>query len=122
LEGAFEGFRKAVLEYPELRSARNVLQIAGELESVWERVELFERAYNECSGEFNDLWNGVFSGLVARFLGYTPMPVLEAKAAGLGAEMFKASPEVRIPATGEPPEAVQDSVESRPSGSRVFYG
>lgn len=122
LRAAFERFQAVAADYSEFRSARHIAQVGGELQAVWERVDLFERAYNESSAEFNRLWNGVVCGLVARFLGYEAVPVLEAVKREPPAPVLpqqEREPSVMIAEVGED---AADSQENGSGGGRVFYG
>jgi hypothetical protein len=121
LRGAFERFQSAAVNFPEYRNARHIAQLGGELQAVWDRVELFERAYNACAADFERLWNGVVCGLLARFLGYEAVPLIRAAQ--------RQEPAV-VRAVEVPPMAMETRVEedlgetreSNAGSGRVFYG
>ncbi len=126
LERSLKRFQIAAADFSEFRSARNILQLGGELDLVSERVELFRNAYNEASRSFNQLWNGVVSGLFARFLGYDALPLLESEKKIQPSSVSYPSSDGSEATRGarfEPSQDVKESQEEpKSSGSRVFYG
>lgn len=126
LERALKRLQIAAADFSEFRSAQNILQLGGELDRTSERVDLFRNAYNEASGSFNQLWNGVVSGLFARFLGYDALPLLEPEKKIQPSEVLQPRAVGSEAMTGSVFETSQEFKESeeepKSSGSRVFYG